>query len=211
MRFLSWLGGLVVLVAIVATSALVASAHHQAPAPRVLTASHQTVVADVCCGNDPSVNAPHKPVRPDPTPSPVAVAPPAPPAPPAPAPSRPPLVVNSTQQALINQDRARGGLPPLTWNGCLYSIARSQAAHLATPGVAFQHYGGAQQDLGCGLGRQAGENIGWYSLGANDSWMNSKFVASPEHYANIMGPYRYVATAWVVAPNGYGYIAVEFG
>jgi len=25
-----------------------------------------------------------------------------------------------------------------------------------------------------------------------------------------MGPYHYVATAWVVAPNGYGYIAVEF-
>jgi hypothetical protein len=26
-----------------------------------------------------------------------------------------------------------------------------------------------------------------------------------------MGPYHYVATAWAVAPNGYAYIAVEFG
>jgi uncharacterized protein YkwD len=33
---------------------------------------------------------------------------------------------------------------------------------------------------------------------------------SPEHRANILGPYRYVATAWVVASNGTAYIAVEF-
>jgi uncharacterized protein YkwD len=90
-------------------------------------------------------------------------------------------------------------------------VAAAQAAHLATPGVPFQHYGGVQQDLACHLGPQVGENIGWYSLGPNDSWMNSKFVASPDHYANIMGPYHYVATAWVVGANGYGYIAVEFG
>ncbi len=37
------------------------------------------------------------------------------------------------------------------------------------------------------------------------------FMASAEHRANILGPYHYVATAWVVAPNGYAYIAVEFG
>jgi uncharacterized protein YkwD len=36
------------------------------------------------------------------------------------------------------------------------------------------------------------------------------FMNSPEHRANILGPYHYVATAWVVAPNGYAYIAVEF-
>jgi len=37
------------------------------------------------------------------------------------------------------------------------------------------------------------------------------FVASPDHLANILGPNHYVASAWVVASNGYGYIAVEFG
>jgi uncharacterized protein YkwD len=36
------------------------------------------------------------------------------------------------------------------------------------------------------------------------------FLASPGHRANIMGPYRYVGTSWVVARNGYAYIAVEF-
>ena len=209
MRVLSWLGGFLVVAATVFTAAAVTFAHHGAAAPRPVAALHVTAVADVCCAADPDVAAPHKPYHAPPTPTPPPPPPPA--AAVAAAPARPALVVNSTQQALINQDRAHNGLGPLTWSGCLYSIARAQAAHLATPGVAFQHYGGAQQDLGCRLGYQAGENIGWYSLGPNDSWMNSRFMASPEHYANIMGPYHYVATAWVVAPNGYGYIAVEFG
>jgi uncharacterized protein YkwD len=208
MRVLSWFGGFLVIAATVFTAVAVTLAHHGAAAPRTVSALHQTAALDVCCAVDPDVAAPHKPYHapPPPTPPPAAAAPVV-----AAAPAPPALIVNSTQQALINQDRARNGLAPLTWSSCLYSVARAQAAHLATPGVAFQHYGGAQQDLGCRLGYQAGENIGWYSLGPNDSWMNAKFVASPEHYANIMGPYHYVATAWVVAPNGYGYIAVEFG
>jgi len=74
----------------------------------------------------------------------------------------------------------------------------------------LSHTNGPQVDLTCGLGHQAGENIGYWSAGINDTRLNSMFMASPEHYANIMGPYHYVATAWVVAPNGYGYIAVEF-
>jgi uncharacterized protein YkwD len=36
------------------------------------------------------------------------------------------------------------------------------------------------------------------------------FMNSSEHRANILGPYRYVATAWVVAGNGTAYVAVEF-
>jgi uncharacterized protein YkwD len=41
--------------------------------------------------------------------------------------------------------------------------------------------------------------------------MNAMFMASPEHRANILGPYHYVGTAWVVALNGSAYVAVEFG
>jgi uncharacterized protein YkwD len=123
----------------------------------------------------------------------------------------PSIVVNSTQQALINADRARYGLAPLTWSSCLYGVARGQAAYLASPGVAFQHYGGVQQDLSCHLGPQVGENIGWWSGGINDSQLNTMFMNSPEHKANILGPYRYVATAWAVRSDGHAYIAVEFG
>lgn len=119
-------------------------------------------------------------------------------------------MVNSTQQALINQDRAANGLGPLTWNNCLYSVAVSNARRIAAQGY-LSHTNGAQTDLSCGLGHQAGENIGYWSGGINDAQLNTMFMNSPEHRANILGPYHYVATAWVVAPNGYGYIAVEFG
>jgi uncharacterized protein YkwD len=205
MRLLSWLGGLLVVAAIILTAGVVTSARHRADAPRVLTASHQPFDLKSYDNLDQAA-APAQLISPSPSlpPAPPAVAPP-------PAPARAALIVNSTQQALINQDRARNGLGPLTWSGCLFNVARGQAAHLATPGVAFAHYGGVYQDLNCRLGAQTGENIGWWSGGVNDSQLNTMFMNSPEHRANILGPYHYVATAWVVGSNGYGYIAVEFG
>jgi uncharacterized protein YkwD len=126
----------------------------------------------------------------------------------APAPA---ITIGSAQQALINADRASAGLPPLQWSSCLAGIAYANAVRMASAG-AISHAGGVQADFGCGLGSsQTGENVGWYSGGANDGVLNTMFMNSPEHRANIMGPYRYVGTAWKIAPNGAGYIAVEFG
>ena len=207
MRLLTWLGGLVVVGAIILTAGAVTLAHHRADAPRVLTASHQPLGLRSYDNLDQAA-APAQLISPSPSP-PAAPPPAAAPAPAAPA--RVALIVSSTQQALINQDRARNGLGSLTWSSCLYNVARGQAAHLATPGVTFAHYGGVYQDLNCRLGAQTGENIGWWSLGVNDTQLNTMFMNSPEHRANILGPYHYVATAWVVGSNGYGYIAVEFG
>ena len=154
---------------------------------------------------------------PSPTPLPVKAvtsnppAHPAPVRPPAKPPAKPPVVVSSTQQALINQDRARYHLAPLTWSSCLATVARAEAAKLATPGVPFQHYDGVNRDLACHLGRQVGENIGWWSGGINDVQLNTMFMNSPDHRANILGPYHYVATAWAVRSDGRAFIAVEFG
>ena len=202
MRLVSWLGGLLVVGAVVVTAGAVTSAHHRAGAPHALTAAHQTVGLMSYDELDPGT-APPQLIEPSRTPQ---------PAPPAPAPApRPAIVIGSTQQALINQDRARNGLAPLTWSNCLYSVASAQAAHLAIPGVTFAHYGGVYQGLNCRLGAQTGENIGWWSVGVNDTQLNTMFMNSADHRANILGPYRYVATAWVVGSNGYGYIAVEFG
>jgi uncharacterized protein YkwD len=128
---------------------------------------------------------------------------------PAPRPAPPPVVVGSTQQAYINSDRASAGLAPLTWNSCLAGIAYQNALRMANQGY-ISHAGGPTQDLGCGLGSQAGENVGYWSGGINDAQLNTMFMNSPDHRANIMGPYHYVGTAWVVARNGYAYIAVEF-
>jgi uncharacterized protein YkwD len=129
---------------------------------------------------------------------------------PAPRPVPPPIVIGSTQQALINQDRAGAGLGSLNWSSCLAGIAYQNALRMANAG-AISHAGGANADLGCGLGSQAGENVGYWSGGINDAQLNTMFMNSPDHRANIMGPYHFVGTAWVVAKNGYGYIAVEFG
>jgi len=217
MRVLSWVAGLVVVLALVVGARSVVSAHPSSN--QTLTGARPAAVAAAIPadpGNDrwPQRSLP-KP-DPSPTPPPPAAAPPAPAAPaparpaPAPRPAPPPVVVGSTQQALINQDRAANGLGPLTWNGCLLNVARSNAARMAAQGY-ISHTNGPNLDLNCGLGHQAGENVGYWTGGINEGQLNTMFMNSPEHRANILGPYHYVATAWTVASNGHAYIAVEFG
>jgi uncharacterized protein YkwD len=120
------------------------------------------------------------------------------------------IVIGSYQQSLINRDRASAGLGPLTWSSCLASVAAANAVRLSRQGwVQPYHTNGTSLDLGCHLGNQAGENVGWWSGGINDTQLNTMFMNSPEHRANIMGPYHYVATAWATGAGG-AYIAVEF-
>ena len=165
-----------------------------------------TPVADTAPAVDPGTESPaaSQPLAQ----LPIAASRPVAPAP-APRPAPPAIVVGSTQQALINLDRANAGLGPLNWNSCLAGIAYQNALRMANQGY-ISHTNGPSQDLGCGLGNQAGENVGYWSAGINDSQLNTMFMNSPDHRANIMGPYHYVGTAWVVAKNGYAYIAVEF-
>ena len=75
----------------------------------------------------------------------------------------------------------------------------------------ISHANGRTLDLGCHLGPQTGENIGFQGGGINDPGMNAWFMGDPPHRANILGPYHYVGVAWVVAPSGTAYLAVEFG
>jgi hypothetical protein len=116
----------------------------------------------------------------------------------------------SAQQTLINQDRASAGLAPLAWSSCLYDIALQNAQRIAGQGY-LSHTNGPTLDMACGSGAtQAGENVAYTSAGIDDAQANTMFMNSAPHRANILGSYNYVATAWVVAPNGYGYIAEEF-
>jgi uncharacterized protein YkwD len=210
MRVLSWIGG-VVLVAVVSAGTVFAL-RAQTDSAHTLTASKPVATAEaIPFLADPRIDS-HRP-RPTPIPSPDPTSAPAAPQNAAPqAPAAPAIVVRTTQQQLINSDRAAAGLRPLSWSNCLYSVAVSNAQRLSRQGwTPPYHTNGPSLDLGCGLGRQSGENVGYWSGGIADSRLNSMFMASPEHHANIMGPYRYVATVWVVAPNGAAYIAVEFG
>jgi uncharacterized protein YkwD len=212
MRVLSWIGG-VILVAVIGTATAATLRAHNDGAHALAAAQPAAAASTDGTSFTPNLLANHNPPRPSPSPSaaptttsnaPVASRP-------APPPSRPSIVIGSQQQVLINRDRAAVGLPPLTWSSCLHNVAVSNAARLSRQGwVPPYHTNGPSVDLGCRLGNQAGENVGYWSGGINDPQLNAMFWASPEHHANIVGPYRYVATAWAVAPNGYAYVAVEF-
>jgi uncharacterized protein YkwD len=210
MRILSWLAGIVVVGALTVGATSVVRAHsnptHSLVAAKPAAASYNEVDA-----NDPSLRETRPTPEPNPTREALAPALPAEAAPavPRPAPPPPAIVIGSTQQALINQDRAANGLGPLSWSSCLYNVAVSNANRMAAQGF-ISHANGPSVDLSCGLGHQGGENVGWWSGGVNDPKVNTMFMDSAGHRANILGPYRYVGTAWVVASNGYGYIAVEF-
>jgi uncharacterized protein YkwD len=117
----------------------------------------------------------------------------------------------SALQTLINQDRAaNGGLPPLAWSSCLANIALQNAQRMAAQG-AISHTNGPTLDLGCGIGStSAGENVAYISSGINDAQVNTMYMNSAGHRANILGQYTFVATAWVVATDGSGYNAEEF-
>ena len=130
---------------------------------------------------------------------------------PAPAPVAPPQVaVGTGQWGLINQDRQAAGLAPLQWSPCLANVATGQAARMAAQGY-ISHANGRSLDLACHLGTRASESIGFQGGGIKDAAMNAWFMGDPLHRANIMGPYHYVGVAWVIAPNGAAYLAVEFG
>lgn len=133
-----------------------------------------------------------------------AVAAPAPPAAPA-APAG-----ASRQEALTNQARASAGLPPLAWSACLAGIAQQHAGEMAAAGHIY-HGDGVERAQGCGLdSRQTGENVGFTSPGIDDSRVFDAFMQSSGHRANILGPYHYVGTDWVLGADGAGYVSVEF-
>jgi uncharacterized protein YkwD len=212
MRVLSWVGG-VVLVAVIGTAAAF-TLRSQDEGTHVPTAAKGPAVAIFLGAKPADTRSDHHLAPPRPDPSPSVLAPPAPPQQTAPGSHIAPqsLVVGSMQQALINRDRAAAGLGPLAWSSCLYSVAASNATRLSRQGwVPPYHTNGPSVDLGCGLGHQAGENVGYWSAGVNDTRLNTMFMNSPAHYANIVGPYRYVAAAWVQAANGSAYLAIEFG
>jgi len=121
------------------------------------------------------------------------------------------VLVGSTQQQLSNRARAAAGLRPLAWSPCLAQVAGRHAMEMAVAGAIF-HGQGVQQDMACGLGsHQTGENVGDTSAGVDDQGIFDAFMKSSGHRANILGPYRFVGTAWVIGTNGTAYVSVEFG
>jgi uncharacterized protein YkwD len=208
MRVSIWLGAIVLALAVTTGGALALGLQtdgaHAPTVARPVAASGSSSVAPLRGVSRPaSVARTSRPAAPAHAPAPAHTAAP------IPRPVAPSIVIGSTQQVLINKDRAGAGRRALSWSSCLYSVALSNARRMAKQGF-ISHTNGPNVDLGCHLGSYAGENVGYWSGGVNDAQINRMFMSSPDHRANIMGPYHYVATAWVTAPNGVAYIAVEF-
>ncbi len=112
---------------------------------------------------------------------------------------------DSTLFSLTNQDRTSNGVHSLTFSGTLQNIGegapyncKGVAVHGRSDDMIQRNYF-AHPILGCGLYvfsmmqaygihyKSAGENIGWESgSGSPASYINSAFMASPDHRSNIL-------------------------
>src|SRR5437868_2364434 len=176
----------------------------QAPAP---APSAAPVAARPAPTQPPAPKPAARPTQP-PAPAAATSTPAAPPAQPPAAPAS--SASGSVQQQRTNQARAGAGLAPLQWNACLAGVAQRHAAEMAQAGHIY-HGDGVQKGLACGQGySRAGENVGMTSPGIDDNRIFTGFMNSPGHKANIMGPYRFIGTTWVLGADGAGYVSVEF-
>jgi uncharacterized protein YkwD len=143
------------------------------------------------------------------------------PVPPNPAPPRPvPPPVSTVggaagvQFSLVNQDRAANGVAGLRFSGALARVAQYRAQDMLNRGY-FSHYDPATGQLAFSALMHlwgipyttAGENIAW-STSPSMAAINTMFMASPEHRANILnGAYRQAGIG--VASNGAKIMVVE--
>jgi hypothetical protein len=113
--------------------------------------------------------------------------------------------------ALINQTRAARGLGALTRDGGLDNLARQWSSNMGSTG-SFNH----RPNLGAAVGtvepnwRGAAENIGMGDSDAsNVARIHDRFVASPGHFANIIGDFNRVGVG-VIIVGATQYVTVNF-
>jgi uncharacterized protein YkwD len=116
--------------------------------------------------------------------------------------------------SLVNQDRAANGVAALRFSGALARVAQYRAQDMLNRGY-FSHYDPATGQLAFSALMHlwgipyttAGENIAW-STNPSMAGINTMFMNSPEHRANILrGAYHQVGIG--VASNGAKTMVVE--
>ena len=208
-------------LAVLATVSILGSRPALPIATRPLAGAHVTTLGSLQSGLNRLGRMALR-VTPPSTPAPTA-APAAPPAPVAarPAPTRrptPPVVgvggAAGTQFSLINQDRAANGVASLAYSASLARVAQYRAQDMLNRNY-FSHYDPSTGQLAfVGLLRlwgipytTAGENIAW-STNPSMAGINTMFMNSPEHRANILkAAYHRVGVG--VASNGVKTMVVE--
>jgi hypothetical protein len=137
-----------------------------------------------------------------------------------------PAALESRLYSLLQQDRWRQGDPGLVLNQTMAGLARSaphqscgggQVFHGRAEDMAERNYFAHQippcgalifpavQAAGVPAAAEA-ENIGWTASagGASADVVNSTFMASADHRANILGPYNSLGVGAWPAPSGWG-------
>lgn len=100
---------------------------------------------------------------------------------------------------LLNQERARAGLPALWSHPSLTNQARGWSGHMASQDRIF-HTTTLAADTAAALPdwQRAGENVGY---GPEVQRLHDMFVASPSHYRNIVGDFTHVGVGVVYKGN----------
>jgi hypothetical protein len=110
--------------------------------------------------------------------------------------------------SFINSSRASAGLPPVSDNASLASVARNHSADMASQGTLF-HTGNLAGAIGSVIsGWQAiGENVG---VGSSVAEVNSMFMQSSAHRANILGNVNVAAVGVVTGSDGRVWVTQMF-
>ena len=107
--------------------------------------------------------------------------------------------------ALTNQLRSSLGIQQLTPNAQLTQMARNWAANMASQGTISHNP--SLTSLAPSNWQQLGENVG---VGPTVDAIQTAFINSPEHYANLSKPtYNFVGIG-VVDSNGRVWVTVDF-
>lgn len=108
---------------------------------------------------------------------------------------------------LINEERTRNGLAPLTHLGSMRDVARAQSIRMGQQN-RLHHNPNLRDDVAARVPdwQRAGENVGqgWDVEGLHRAFMNS-----PGHRANVLGDYNYVGLG-VVRAGGYTWVTEVF-
>jgi hypothetical protein len=108
---------------------------------------------------------------------------------------------------MINSDRAAHGLRALQISGTLTGIAQRWAAHMAaTDNLSHNSSAGAEIPSGWSTW---GENVGYSTL-TSASNLNSAFMASPDHRANILSTAYTEVGVGYATKNGHTYVSELF-
>jgi uncharacterized protein YkwD len=110
---------------------------------------------------------------------------------------------------LTNQSRSQNGLGPLQYDAALSNVARGWVAAMSASGT-LSHNGNLANLVGSqvtGDWTRIGENVGY---GGSPSGLETAFMNSPGHRANILGDFNRVGIATLRDANGTFWVVVDF-